>query len=617
MDILDTERLDYLGFDGRTFDMLLNLKGLVHDPDKGEAEFIELCLTKMEDAAKEYAARRVRHLGILLCNYVMRAFDNPAYEKDFCDFANTALYFYEIDQKTSLSELADRVLLMSSANYINEFGELEDVFDYRNNRNLQDIVRTAGDVRRSISSVMNGGRNSRNDYDNRGRDNRRGPSERMSVGGFGTSGLRNNNQEKRGERGGSTTTNTNTGSTWGRASDAPVEKEVAVKEEVVEVPKDVTWKRSDSQLYYKAYDPVMFVSGLTKNRSGVVEQTINLRQLGDEMEFDYKAHSLSPVWKVHPNPVIRVDDDGRGTEVKFSVTKAARYQADPERSTFDAYVVSDKEFLDINLNNIALSSVFARHTLPTTPEVYRRYGTLATVISLDDGEVGTAVLDHLANCGTFSAIQKVMLEAKKVGKYRIRNKSGANEDVEVSQAFSYNLNKYLTEYINGRLIKTLSVTEVEMNSFCDDWEELAGYIKNHYNEETFNLFTANEKLDIESIFTAPDEEMVKTLKLTYVDGDDETASTPDITVIYEHCSITLLNMYYTDLRIELDTEKASLLSSTYSSVLYSVAKSLFEELKQQTQNRTLRHYVYLNEGVMIELTEGDLVEDSYLATLIK
>lgn len=143
-------------------------------------------------------------------------------------------------------------------------------------------------------------------------------------------------------------------------------------------------------------------------------------------------------------------------------------------------------------------------------------------------------------------------------------------------------------------------------------QELESALEGMFSSVFVSAYKKHQRKHILSMFQSiGDGEIEKNLRDSFIDPSKfPEGKAPWLGLLTSCMSFTTLDMYARDLDLELDPETGSLLTKENSGDLHTVMADLFARMPK---DRTFaKHLLQTNDGVLLEVVEGDLVPDAYM-----
>ena len=143
-------------------------------------------------------------------------------------------------------------------------------------------------------------------------------------------------------------------------------------------------------------------------------------------------------------------------------------------------------------------------------------------------------------------------------------------------------------------------------------QELESALEEMLSPVFVSAYKKHQRHHILSMFQPiTDSEVEKKLRETFVDpAKFPEGKAPWIGFLTSCMTFTTLDLYARDLDLELDPDTGSLLTKENSGDLHTVVMDLYARLPK---DRTFaKHLFQTNDGVLLEVVEGDLVADAYI-----
>lgn len=244
------------------------------------------------------------------------------------------------------------------------------------------------------------------------------------------------------------------------------------------------------------------------------------------------------------------------------------------------------------------------------PMVFQAYAQLFTGIMGEKTEY--ELIDKLRDSSSYLELREKLNAA-----------SGTASPALITDV-SLKLTHLMNDLLRNRM--TILPTEMEVEDFANDLEQLLHNLKKNYGDNgdrMYRAFTKDQAQRIQAMFDSPDmsKESGQDLHNDLVSGRltnswEGREDLPAFTFYGPTVRITFLNVISHDLMIQtLVPELASIITKTHSNVLYDLAVSLFEAKLDGLLID--RQYVVTKDDRVLEIIKGELIDDTYLMHLVK
>jgi hypothetical protein len=362
---------------------------------------------------------------------------------------------------------------------------------------------------------------------------------------------------------------------------------------------DLKWKRSDHQPYHPSYNPVthqLFYQRLADGTvNAVVKQRANI--------MDYDRHKTRSVFgPIPPSMDLSTTDQvmqnlSKGLQ-EITEEKTAR---DAEETPAFKTRVREAWYADTSIASCWLKGAieWAKSTEDgKRPDIYRQYGQVVdATISIEDEN---HYVESFRDAGTFMELKTLLDEAYG----------------EVSTSLWYKANERITEMVNRVLTFNLALTDVSIDSFVNDFDELVQYLRDEHGDVVLKAFVRNQRRLIVGIFETMLTEVWQQLSDDLIDDVLIDNVKPKLTFLTSNVSFTYLNCLAHELSIEFAPGETAVLMKSATPVFYQVVKDIIEEA--QTFPTTVdRQLIQTLDGKILEVDVGFIGEDMYVVRLLK
>lgn len=300
-------------------------------------------------------------------------------------------------------------------------------------------------------------------------------------------------------------------------------------------------------------------------------------EFAHRMDWTVKAHTLGDT------------DEGREAQKKADEAPVS-------------VIVQDEWHADVsevsNMLYAGVSKLQAAAESGTSPDVFRLYGYVAEpVLCVTDQ---SDLLRRLGESRTYLELAEKLNYAAKENDLGLVETVGRRSIQMLNRVLSLNLSIPPDQLSLG--------TDFD----ADTIRELEDALETGYSAVFMDAYRSQQRIHIESIFQHIDsDEIWQNLQDDLVDKSKfPEGKAPWVALLTASYSFTILDMYSHDLDLNLDAETGSLVTEQNSGDLYKVLVDLFT---RQPQDKTFyRHLFQTNDGVVLEVTKGDIGIDAYL-----
>lgn len=351
----------------------------------------------------------------------------------------------------------------------------------------------------------------------------------------------------------------------------------------------IVWIPSEKYPLTIAYDPNIQIVSYVRDGNSVKPDI----QINSGNNMDINKHFIKPSFAPVDTIAIPISDSrSRGHDLQQNMPKQELLTENSDDCS--AFISLQEAMFIADLNLMELSQCGQKTNL------YNSLAFLVTpLISRFDLKI---VMTELGNIVNFSTMHKSLTELK--------NELGVKID-HVSLA---NLDRKLTKEVNDFLSKKLAVT-VKIDSFLEDGKLLIDYIKGKYGDAHARALEANQTTILNSFTKIAWDKLKQTLDQQYVDS--ATISSNQVAFLLDPCTVSTVNMFSTELKLELpETLVSCAVLEKFTPLFYDIAKNIFDYTDKQNLINS-KHYLKTLDGVIYELTKGALNNDFILVCVIK
>ena len=182
-----------------------------------------------------------------------------------------------------------------------------------------------------------------------------------------------------------------------------------------------------------------------------------------------------------------------------------------------------------------------------------------------------------------------------------RIKDGINSVNKEEAIYSYELSRYFTKVINDLIANRLSITNISISDFVEDYLEIASYIGKQFGtvyEDAVNNY------DLCEFLIELEKDLVEELLLNLLDEDTKGS----VSYIASNISITYLGVVKEELNLGFSQDGANQIMESSSPNLHKLVKSIFDNSSTNPSNS----YLVLEDNTIYEIYKGLVGVESYL-----
>ncbi len=375
------------------------------------------------------------------------------------------------------------------------------------------------------------------------------------------------------------------------------------------------WKPSVQQPYRPIYQPATEDRFHRISAEGVVTIETQRKHPAD---MDYEKHNVANVFG-KPREGVQYDMARAGelfTKAASDLTEQmnwagqakrlgdteegrdAQAKADEDRTVV---IVQDDWISDISEAGLMLHVGMRRLAKcidGTEPDVFRMFGYLSDpVICLSDQ---SAYLRRVSDSRTYRELAEKLATVEE------------GDDVALVEAISRRAVVMLNRVLSLNLSIPSSVFSLDKDFDPETIHDLEEAIEQQFGPVFLDAYRAKQASHIQSIFQSLEStEAEESLRASFFnDYVFPEGKKPWIALLTARYSFTTLNIYAHDLGFDIDSDTGSLLTQDIAGDLYTVVVNLFTN--QPNKRPFYRHLFQTNDGLILEVTRGDIGQDAYL-----
>jgi hypothetical protein len=385
----------------------------------------------------------------------------------------------------------------------------------------------------------------------------------------------------------------------------------ADNQELIVDPKNVKWNPSPEFFYPMAYNPVMSVMMYKFDKAGHTLPYL-IKNPNVTNMIDYSRHNITTLFgSVPPHMAVAKDN----SELTRNLVQAVQDSKEEEQSrdengkrlehTLALPTVIATTSLEAAIQDVRTEAL-AIVDKENPPMLFQAYALAYTPIIDEKSEYD--VVARLADSSSYIELRE-----------KLNDISGKASPELVTE-----LNLRMTALVNFILHKNLAISpdDLLVDDFAVDLDQLLSIFKEKYNQKMLDMFLKDQSLRIKSVLLFPDtsddngrklHELLKSnlISESWAGRDDQ----PQFTFIGYTVRLSLINILSHDLQIAGMTKIPNLLTEQQTPALFRLAKSVFSS--DNEGQLVARQLVVTKDARILELTEGLLVDGSYLVSLVK
>ncbi len=223
--------------------------------------------------------------------------------------------------------------------------------------------------------------------------------------------------------------------------------------------------------------------------------------------------------------------------------------------------------------------------------------------------------EHIANFGKSSSYIELREKIKAAGE-------------EVSLELIHEVNVRMTTHVNYMLHKRLSIDpkDLGIENFVEDLDGLLSVLRSNqnYGERVEKAFLLDQKKEIAALFKTVDmndtegggQELYEVNTANVLGPNwDERADKPIVNYLGMTYQLTFVDIISHDLQVAGVANVGNGLIQDFQPFLYKLAEQVFNN--ESSPPLIAHRLVITKDGRILELTKGNLVQEFYLAHLVK
>lgn len=385
---------------------------------------------------------------------------------------------------------------------------------------------------------------------------------------------------------------------------APTAAAAAQETPVEEIPASKhKWSPSETYPYFVAYNPVTHELVFRQQVGGEWNPTLKKRK----EPVDYNAHATPSVFGPRPHGLNmsetakRLEEINRGIDALNNEEPTIEHVEGEEAPQIRTELTKSAWLAEVSEQSVWMLGQLERMKAHTpegeVPDVYRCFAVVAE--PLVDNVDETGYVKGFAQCASFLQLRDKLNEAV----------------ATVSAGLWAAVERRMTRTVNRLVMQNLGIPKVRIQSFASDIEELQGYLEKKFGKPVLEAFLEHQKDHIRRTLGVLDPSTAESLTSAVLDPDEYvTGDVPKITYLGSNYSFTFLNIRSHELQVELNKDSSSAVIESILPELHSLLKGVFGATKGADVDR---HLIRTSDGRVLEASQGYLVEDFYVLTLIE
>ena len=172
------------------------------------------------------------------------------------------------------------------------------------------------------------------------------------------------------------------------------------------------------------------------------------------------------------------------------------------------------------------------------------------------------------------------------------------------------IDERLTAETNKALRVNLSIPNISISSFVDDWNDLVNHIANKYGEAVAARLVSMDVEIIKAALSMVSEDCAQEVTSGIYDTND--GESYPVSYFIENVSFTMLEFLSNELDLDFVSDTSALLSKVNTRVWYDLADQIFREFGDVCK----RHLVRTFDGKVLEISKGWLTDNAYIISIV-
>ncbi len=377
-------------------------------------------------------------------------------------------------------------------------------------------------------------------------------------------------------------------------------------EEIPATPGAKNWKFNPAMPYFPVYNPATHEAFLRKDDSGYYRPVLKEK---DNRNMDYDRHALPSSFGFAPKGFNLRAAKQTLAGIQEGIDVLNDKQNDmPVEEAKKHTAVSMRDNLWIETSEaqaLASANLYRLMNVQENGEVPYVFRTIYLVVEpVVVTTVDTKVINNFGNSSTY---------------LELREKLNAAAG-DIPPGLWGNCHCKVTDMVNRRLSRNMSLPNLQISSFVEDIEDLIKLLRNKYSDDIADSFTKNQKADIAALFNVVNDDIALQMQADVFEGMEfNNVEQPKLIYFGSNYTVTLLNCLSYELEIDVGVKVGTAVTETFTPMLHNLLSQLFSEADDDVKIGRVydRHLIATNDGRILEATKGYIGSDFMLLTLIK
>lgn len=363
---------------------------------------------------------------------------------------------------------------------------------------------------------------------------------------------------------------------------------------------NAAWFPAEGTLYRPAYEPShqKLVVSLKHGR-----YYYQVKELGED-EMDPMKHRLTPLFK-HSSVIadkLKGSDESAKVELAEAVSDAKSATPGTDM-TLDTYsrIQLDRLPIELGYESVWVSGIVER--VRRQRERVDQYSDKPiNIIQWHSGVVTPVVINNQEEVDLIRRFADMDCHQLLMNISHCKAKLSAATLLVIDQR--------LTTETNKALRVNLSIPNMSIDSFIDDWNDLVNHIANKYGEVIAARLVSMDTSIIKKALNMVSDDCAQDVTSGIYDAND--GESYPVSYFIENVSFTMLEFFSSELDLDFVSDTSALLSKVNTRVWYDLADQIFREFGDICD----RHLIRTFDGKVLEISKGWLTDNAYIVSVV-
>lgn len=364
---------------------------------------------------------------------------------------------------------------------------------------------------------------------------------------------------------------------------------------------NASWFPAEGTFYRPAYEPShqKLVVSLKHGR-----YYYQVKELGED-EMDPSKHRLTPLFK-HSGMIadkLKGFDESAKVELAEAISDAKSATPGTDM-TLDTYsrIQMDRLPIELGYESVWVSGIVERVRRQRERVNQSEDAPPINIVQWHSGVVTPVVINNPEEVDLIRRFADMDCHQLMMNISHCKEKFSASTLAVIDQR--------LTTETNKALRVNLSIPNMSIDSYIDDWNDLVNHIANKYGETVAARLVSMDTEIIKNALTMIDDGCAADVTSSIYDTND--GESYPVSYFIENVSFTMLEFFSSELDLDFVSDTSALLSKVNTRVWYDLADQIFREFGDICK----RHLVRTCDGKVLEISKGWLTDNAYIVSVV-